>query len=211
MEDVTTRTKIGSNWYKPPMGNKTSGNPIPKPNKPHDKAPLKCHKFGSTSHLGTTFPKKTRINLIEKDYIEDTKETNNVSLHDIGSEPSGEEEVPDELCIEDIHVSFEVAEVHNHLPHYSDECMDLIPVQDAKIQKIKPARGKGYTAGASFITNIVINNREAKLHLDSGAFCTHVGKQFLESIYNNWKDSLSPIEGIKFSSAIQDMHPLGIF
>ncbi|MBW0560125.1 hypothetical protein O181_099840 [Austropuccinia psidii MF-1] len=46
MEDFTTRTKIGRNWYKHPMDNKTSGNPIPKPNKPHDKAPLKCHKCG---------------------------------------------------------------------------------------------------------------------------------------------------------------------
>ncbi|MBW0555753.1 hypothetical protein O181_095468 [Austropuccinia psidii MF-1] len=27
--------KIGRNWYKPPMDNKTSGKPIPKPKKPH--------------------------------------------------------------------------------------------------------------------------------------------------------------------------------
>ncbi|MBW0591835.1 hypothetical protein O181_131550 [Austropuccinia psidii MF-1] len=89
--------------------------------------------------------------------------------------------------------------------------MDLIHVQDAEIQKAKPARGKGYTGGASCITNIVISNREAKLHLDSGAFCTCVGKYYLDRIYTNWKESLMPIEGIKFSSASQDMHPLGIF
>ncbi|MBW0580874.1 hypothetical protein O181_120589 [Austropuccinia psidii MF-1] len=58
MEDITTRTKIGRNWYKPPMDNKTSGKPIPKPNKPNDKAPLECHKCGSTSHLANTFPKR---------------------------------------------------------------------------------------------------------------------------------------------------------
>ncbi|MBW0509963.1 hypothetical protein O181_049678 [Austropuccinia psidii MF-1] len=73
------------------------------------------------------------------------------------------------------------------------------------------ARGKGYIAGACCITNIVINNREAKLHLDSGAFCTCAGKDYLESIYTNWKEILIPIEGIKFSSASQDMDPLGIF
>ncbi|MBW0576527.1 hypothetical protein O181_116242 [Austropuccinia psidii MF-1] len=89
--------------------------------------------------------------------------------------------------------------------------MDLIHVQDAKMQKTKPARGKGYTAGASCITNIVIDNREAKLHLDSGAFCTCVGKDYLDRIYTNWKESLIPIQGIKFSSASQDMHPLGVF
>ncbi|MBW0536859.1 hypothetical protein O181_076574 [Austropuccinia psidii MF-1] len=89
--------------------------------------------------------------------------------------------------------------------------MDLIHVQDAKMQKAKPARGKGYTAGSSFITNIVTNNTEAKIHLDSGAFCTCVGKNYLYKIYTNWQDRIMPIEGIKFSSASQNMHPLGIF
>ncbi|MBW0572848.1 hypothetical protein O181_112563 [Austropuccinia psidii MF-1] len=146
MEYITTRTKIGRNWYKLPMDNKTSGKPIPKPNKPHEEAPLKCHKCGSTPHLGNTFPKKTRINEIEIDKVEDTKETNNVSLHESDSEPFEEEEVPDDLSIENINVSFEVTEVHTHLPQYSDECMDLIHMQDAKMHKTKLARGKGYTA-----------------------------------------------------------------
>ncbi|MBW0476955.1 hypothetical protein O181_016670 [Austropuccinia psidii MF-1] len=152
------------------MDNKTSGKPIPKPNKPHEKAPLKCHKCGSTPHLENTCPKKTRINEIEIDKVEDTKEKHNASLHDSDSEPSEEEEIPDEFSIKNINVSFEFTEVHTHLSQYSNECMDLIHVQDAKMQKTKPVRGKGYTAGASCITNIVINNREAKLDLDSGAF-----------------------------------------
>ncbi|MBW0506318.1 hypothetical protein O181_046033 [Austropuccinia psidii MF-1] len=65
MEDITTKAKIGRNWYKPPMNNKASGKPIPKHNKPHYKAPLKCHKCGSTYHLANTCPKKARINEIE--------------------------------------------------------------------------------------------------------------------------------------------------
>ncbi|MBW0577331.1 hypothetical protein O181_117046 [Austropuccinia psidii MF-1] len=73
MEDITTRTKIGRNWYKPPTDNMTSGKPIAKPNESHDKAPLKSHKCGSTSHLANTFPKKTRINEIEIEK-DDTKE-----------------------------------------------------------------------------------------------------------------------------------------
>ncbi|MBW0503369.1 hypothetical protein O181_043084 [Austropuccinia psidii MF-1] len=115
MEDITTREQIGRTWCKLPMDNKTSGKQIPKPNKPHEKAPLKGHKFGSTSNLENTCPKKTR-NEIEVDKVEDTKETNNVSLHDSDSEPYEEGEVPDELSIESINVSFEVTEVHTHLP-----------------------------------------------------------------------------------------------
>ncbi|MBW0539195.1 hypothetical protein O181_078910 [Austropuccinia psidii MF-1] len=184
MEDITTRTKIGRNWSKSPIDNKTNGKPITRPNKPQARLPLKCHKCGSTSHLENTCPKKTRINEINAEKVEDTKETTDVSLHESDSEPSEEEEVPEGLSIGNIDVSFEVTEVHTHLIQYSDECMDLIHVQDAKIQKSKPSRGKGYTAGSSCITNIVIKNTEAKIHLDSG---------------------------MKFSSASQNMHPLGIF
>ncbi|MBW0558464.1 hypothetical protein O181_098179 [Austropuccinia psidii MF-1] len=208
--EITTRTKIGRNWHKSPIDNKNSGKPISKPNKPQDRIPLRFHKCGSTSHLASTCPKKTRINEIEivKD---DTKETDDVHVHESDSEPSEEEELPEDHSIENINVSFVVTEVHTHLPQYSDECMDLIHVQDAKMQKPKPARGKGYTAGSSCITNIVINNTEAKIHLDSGAFCTCVGKNYLDKIYTNWKDKIMPIEGIEFRSASQNMHPLGIF
>ncbi|MBW0528198.1 hypothetical protein O181_067913 [Austropuccinia psidii MF-1] len=120
---------------------------------------LRFHKCGSTFHFSNTCPKKTRINEIEIDKVEDTKKKDNVSLHDSDSEASEEEEVPDELSIENMSVSFEVTEVHTHFPQYSEESMDLIRVKDAKIQKAKPARGKGYTSGSSCITNIVINNR----------------------------------------------------
>ncbi|MBW0549182.1 hypothetical protein O181_088897 [Austropuccinia psidii MF-1] len=89
--------------------------------------------------------------------------------------------------------------------------MDLIHVQADKMQKSKPARGQGYTAGASCITNIVINNRDAKLPLDSGAFFTCVGKNYPYRTYTNWKESLMPIEGIKFRISSKGMHPLGIF
>ncbi|MBW0578499.1 hypothetical protein O181_118214 [Austropuccinia psidii MF-1] len=116
MEDIKTRTKIGRNCYKPPMDKKTSGKPISKPNNLHDKDPLKCHRFGSTSHLEKTCPKNTRINEIEIDKLEDTKETNNVSLHGSDYEPSEEEEAQDELSIENMNVSFDLTEVHTNLP-----------------------------------------------------------------------------------------------
>ncbi|MBW0518085.1 hypothetical protein O181_057800 [Austropuccinia psidii MF-1] len=149
---------MGRNWYKPPKDNITSGKPISKPNKPYDKEPLKFNKCGSTSHLANTYPKKTRINEIEIGKEDDTKEANDVSLNGSDHEPSDEEELTDKLSIETINVSFEVIEVHTHLPQYSNECMDLIHVQDAKMQKSKRSRGKDYTAGSSCKTNIVINN-----------------------------------------------------
>ncbi|MBW0460564.1 hypothetical protein O181_000279 [Austropuccinia psidii MF-1] len=101
----------------------TSGKPLSRPNKPQDRAPLKFHKCGSTSHLAHTCPKKTQINEIEIEKYEDTKETNDVSVHEIYSETS-EEELPDQLSIENIELFFEFTEVHTNFPQYSDECMD---------------------------------------------------------------------------------------
>ncbi|MBW0463068.1 hypothetical protein O181_002783 [Austropuccinia psidii MF-1] len=89
--------------------------------------------------------------------------------------------------------------------------MDLIHVQDAQMQKPKPSRGKGYTAGSSCITEIVANNKDAKIHLDSGALCTCVVKYYLDKVCTNRQNKLMPIEGTKFGSASQNMHSLGIF
>ncbi|MBW0505844.1 hypothetical protein O181_045559 [Austropuccinia psidii MF-1] len=89
--------------------------------------------------------------------------------------------------------------------------MDLIHAKGAEMQKIKPSRGKGYTDRESLITNIVINSITSNLHLDSGSFCTCGGKDYLDRICSNSRESLLPIEVIKFNSASKDMHLLGIF
>ncbi|MBW0477785.1 hypothetical protein O181_017500 [Austropuccinia psidii MF-1] len=57
----------------------------------------------------------------------------------------------------------------------------------------------------------LLNIKEAKIHPDSGSFCTCVGNNYLDKIYTKWKEKLMPIEGVKFSSDSQDMRPLGIF
>ncbi|MBW0552064.1 hypothetical protein O181_091779 [Austropuccinia psidii MF-1] len=75
--------------------------------------------------------------------------------------------------------------------------------------KTKPARGKGYTSGAFCTTSILINDTEAKVNLDTGAFCTCVGKDYLQAILPGWKNHLLPIEGVQFSSASNSMYPLG--
>ncbi|MBW0578652.1 hypothetical protein O181_118367 [Austropuccinia psidii MF-1] len=76
--------------------------------------------------------------------------------------------------------------------------------------KTKAARGKGYTAGSSCITSVLMNYIEAKVNLDTGAFCTFVGKYYLQTILPGWKDHLLPIEGVQFSSSSNNMYPLGI-
>ncbi|MBW0479764.1 hypothetical protein O181_019479 [Austropuccinia psidii MF-1] len=76
--------------------------------------------------------------------------------------------------------------------------------------KTEPTRGKGYTSGASCITSILINDFEAKVNLDTGAFCTLVDKNYLQAILPEWKPHLLTIEGVQHSSSSNNMYPLGI-
>ncbi|MBW0580599.1 hypothetical protein O181_120314 [Austropuccinia psidii MF-1] len=56
----------------------------------------------------------------------------------------------------------------------------------------------------------MVGNQEAKANLDTGAYCTCVGKSYLKTIVPDWEEKLIPIQGVKFSSASESMKPLGI-
>ncbi|MBW0476817.1 hypothetical protein O181_016532 [Austropuccinia psidii MF-1] len=128
---------------------------------------LKHHKCGSTSHLANTCAKKTKINEVQ--IIEEAQCTGEKEESDQAYAVS--EETPVEYhSIENISAFFQVTEVHTHLPQYSEDCYNLINIQDAKICKTKPSRGKGYTYGASCITSVLINDVEAKVNLDTQEF-----------------------------------------
>ncbi|MBW0554313.1 hypothetical protein O181_094028 [Austropuccinia psidii MF-1] len=77
--------------------------------------------------------------------------------------------------------------------------------------KSKPNRGKGYTAGNSCITEVVIENKPTKRLLDPGAFCSCLGKSFLNTCAPNFENQLLPIDGIKFNGSSNPMKELGIF
>ncbi|MBW0578948.1 hypothetical protein O181_118663 [Austropuccinia psidii MF-1] len=206
MEDIITRTRIGKTWTKIPMESKIISK-VPREDRKPEKAVLKCHKCRSTSHLDKTCTEKTKIN--EGQDIEEVQCTEGKEESNLYSAVSEDTPV-EEYTIENITAFFKVTEVHTHLPQYSEDCHNLINIQDARMCKTKPARGKGYTSGASCITSILMNGIEAKVNLDTGAFCTCVGKDYLQVILPEWENNLLPIEGVQFSSASNNMYPLGI-
>ncbi|MBW0546776.1 hypothetical protein O181_086491 [Austropuccinia psidii MF-1] len=206
MEDIITRTRIGKTWTKIPMESKMVPKISREGRKP-ERPVLKCHKCGRTSHLANPCTKKTKINEVQViEEAECTEEKEESDLDSALSEDSPVEDYP----IENITDFFEVTEVHTHLPQYSADFNRLINIQDAIMCKPKPARGKGYTAGASCITSILMNDIEAKVNLDTGEFCTCVGKDYLQAILPGWKNHPLPIEGVQFSSGSNNMYPLGI-
>ncbi|MBW0567159.1 hypothetical protein O181_106874 [Austropuccinia psidii MF-1] len=206
MEDIITRTRIGKTRTKIPMESKMIPK-IPREDKRLERPVLKCHKCGSTSHLASTCTKNTKINEVQ--VIEGIKCTEEKEESDQDSSVSEDTPVED-YPIENITAFFEVTEVHIHLPHYSEDCCNLISIQDSRMCKTKPARGKGHTDGASCITSVLMSDIEAKVNLDTGAFFTCVGKNYLQVILPGWKTQLLPIKGVQFSSASNNMYPLGI-
>ncbi|MBW0575478.1 hypothetical protein O181_115193 [Austropuccinia psidii MF-1] len=168
---------------------------------------LKCHKCVSTSHLANTCKKKKKVNEVQ--VIEEVQCTEEQEKYDLDYAVSEDTPVGD-YPIENITAFLEVTEVHTHLKQYSEDHHNLINIQDARICKTKPARGKEYTAGESCITSILINYFEARVNLDTGEFYTCVGKYYLQAILPGWKNHLLPIEGVQFSSASNNMYLLGI-
>ncbi|MBW0523393.1 hypothetical protein O181_063108 [Austropuccinia psidii MF-1] len=206
MEDIITRTRIVKTCTRVPMESKMVSKTSREYNRPEIPV-LKCHKCGSTSHLENTCIKKAKIN--EAQVIEEVQCTEEKEESDLDSSVSEDTAVED-YPIENITAFFEVTEVHTHLPQYSEDCHNLISIQDARMCKPKPARGEGYTAGASCITSLLMNDIEAKVNLDKRAFCPCVGKDYLQALLPVFKSHLLPIEGVQFSSASNNMYPLGI-
>ncbi|MBW0496120.1 hypothetical protein O181_035835 [Austropuccinia psidii MF-1] len=199
MEDIITRTRIAKTWTRTPVESKMVPN-ISRDDKRPEKPILRCHKCGSTSHSANTFNKKTKTNEVQ--ITEEVQHNEEKEESDQDYEFS--EETPVEnYSIENIMAFFEVTEVHTHLPQYSEDCYNLINIQDSRMCKTKPS-------GASCITSVLINKFEAKVNLDTGAFCTFIGKDYLQIILPEWKNHLLPIEGVQFSSASNNMYSLGI-
>ncbi|MBW0513707.1 hypothetical protein O181_053422 [Austropuccinia psidii MF-1] len=216
-EEVTTRTKIGSirvnleTRFNTPWKDSVDKNPKENSNnvkyRPADII-RKCHICQSTTHLANTCPKRGNINEIDIEKDPDVEKDNNIeeNLDDkssIFSESSKD--------IENINATFDIMESYSPFPQFSNGQLDLSKIQDAQPMKTKPNRGKGYTASNSCITEVLIDNKNTKLLLYPGAFCSCVGKSFLKNCVQNFEDHLLPIDGIKFNSASNPMKELGIF
>ncbi|MBW0545266.1 hypothetical protein O181_084981 [Austropuccinia psidii MF-1] len=133
MEDIITRTRIGKPWTRVPMESKMVSKNSREHKRPENPF-LRCHKCGRTSHLPNTCTKKTKAHCTEE------KEESN--LDSAVSEDTSVEDYP----IENITDFFGVTEVHTHFPQHGEDCHNLINIQDSRMCKTKPARGKGYTS-----------------------------------------------------------------
>ncbi|MBW0538290.1 hypothetical protein O181_078005 [Austropuccinia psidii MF-1] len=171
----------------------------------------KCHKCGGVGYLANNFLKQGKINgIVETEYHNDKdKESDSEKTEELETSESDEIRLINEK-IHNIDLIYEVLDVNPNLPQFGTSDTSLTKIKDAKMYRIKPEKGIGYTAGKSSICIVMVENQEEKVSLDTGAYCTCVGKGPLKSIGPDWEEKCIPIQGVKFSSASEKMKPLGI-
>ncbi|MBW0513750.1 hypothetical protein O181_053465 [Austropuccinia psidii MF-1] len=217
LEEVTTRTRIGSSRVglktrlTTPWKDSVEKNSKENSNNVKYKSAdiiRKCHICQSTTHLASISSKRGKINEIDIEKEPEIEKDDNL-IEEISDDKSSifSQSLKD---IENLKDYFDIMESYFHLRELSNGKLDLSKIQDAQLMKTKPNRGKGYTAGNSCITEVVIENKPTKDLLDPGAFFSGVGKDFLKTCVLNFEDQLLPIDGIKFNSASIPIKSLGI-
>ncbi|KNZ48504.1 uncharacterized protein VP01_5618g2 [Puccinia sorghi] len=198
-EDITTRTKIGQKYrsYRNvkseksdnknnynPSGNKDSSQEI----KPHkEKKCYTCQNIGHTS--ATCTQKRKNVNQVDaREEISEPDKEDEESVHEFEEESS-----LSEMSNNIIQVDLDIADVvcDHHLP--------------------QEWKGKGYTAGNSNLTTVILNEQEAEMLLDSGGFCSIVPKTYLQKLHQDFRDSLLTAGKVKLNSSSSAMKRVGIF
>ncbi|MBW0501732.1 hypothetical protein O181_041447 [Austropuccinia psidii MF-1] len=219
LEDIVTRTKIGRTWKK--LDIKSLNKPFIKKDKPREpfipntsnsNEQRKFHKCGGIGHLANNYLKKAKINEIVETEDHNNKEEESDSEKD--TEESETLEI-DEINIIHAQINnfdliYELVDVNSNLPQAGTSDISLRNIQDSELYRTKPGKGIGYTAGKSSISIFMVETQEAKVSLDTGAYCTCVGKSYLKTIVPDWEGKLIPIQEVKFSSASESRKPLGM-
>ncbi|MBW0513479.1 hypothetical protein O181_053194 [Austropuccinia psidii MF-1] len=171
LEEVTTRNRIGSSRvnlktrFNTPRKDCVDKNSKENSNNVKYKSEdiiRECHILQSTTHLANKCPMRGKINEIDIEKDDNIIEENSDDKSSIFSESSKD--------IENINSTFDIMEYYSHLPQLSNGQLDLSKIQDAQLMKTKLNRGKGYTAGNSCKTEVVIDNKPTKPLLGPGDF-----------------------------------------
>ncbi|MBW0502868.1 hypothetical protein O181_042583, partial [Austropuccinia psidii MF-1] len=179
LEDIVTRTKISRTWKK--LETKSPNKPFIKKDKPREtfnpnisnsNELRKCHKCGGIANIANNCLKKAKINeIVETEDHNDKGEESDSEKEIQESETSESDEINIiNAQINNIDLIYELIDVNSNLPQVGTSDTSLTNIQDAKLYIIKPAKGMGYTVRKSSISIVMMENQEAKVDLDTGAY-----------------------------------------
>ncbi|KAI7947435.1 hypothetical protein MJO28_009343 [Puccinia striiformis f. sp. tritici] len=113
-------------------------------------------------------------------------------------------------CEPDIELSIAEIQAEAHQPQSWDNSCQMSHIEDARLMRCKPDKGKAHLIGKANLTSVLINDSNFTCLLDTGASCSIVSNKTLQSIKPDWKDCLLPINHAKFHSCSDQLKALGI-
>ncbi|MBW0463179.1 hypothetical protein O181_002894 [Austropuccinia psidii MF-1] len=81
--------------------------------------------------------------------------------------------------------------------------------QDAQTFLVTPTKGMAYIHGTATKMTVCIDNAQNPLIINSGAHCSIVARNYLDSHFPNWENQLLPTKAKKFKSASGRMTSIG--
>ncbi|MBW0555572.1 hypothetical protein O181_095287 [Austropuccinia psidii MF-1] len=81
--------------------------------------------------------------------------------------------------------------------------------QDAQTFQATPTKGMAYIHGTATKMSVCIYNSQHPLIIDSGAHCSIVARNYLDSHFPNWENQLLPTKAKNFKSASGKMTSIG--
>ncbi|MBW0507623.1 hypothetical protein O181_047338 [Austropuccinia psidii MF-1] len=81
--------------------------------------------------------------------------------------------------------------------------------QDAQTFLVTPTKGMAYIHGTATKRTVCIDNAQHPLIIDSGAHCSIVARNYLDSHFPNWENQLLPTKAKNFKNASGKMTSIG--
>ncbi|MBW0575167.1 hypothetical protein O181_114882, partial [Austropuccinia psidii MF-1] len=167
-----------------------------------------CHNCGSTDHYSNNCPKaKKKVYAIEKVPEEEspTEDSESDSMGDAIREKYDDEQDPrEEFLVKyqgETPLEIQDIQLEAGMPQDTSNKNLCKHTQDAQTFLVTPTKGMGYIYGTATKMTVCIDNAQNPLIIDSGAHCSIVARNYLDSHLPNWEKQLFPTKAKNFKSA----------
>ncbi|MBW0578802.1 hypothetical protein O181_118517 [Austropuccinia psidii MF-1] len=175
-----------------------------------------CHNCGSTDHYANNCPKaKKKVYAIEKVPEEEspTEDSESDSMGDAIREPSDDDQDPREEFLveyqEETPLEIQDIQLESGMPQDTANKNLCKHTQDAQTFLVTPTKGMAYIHGTATNMTVCIYNSQHPLIIDSGAHCSIVAINYLDSHFPNLEKQLLPTKAKNFKRASGNMTAIG--
>ncbi|MBW0570776.1 hypothetical protein O181_110491 [Austropuccinia psidii MF-1] len=174
------------------------------------------HNCGSTDHYANNCPRaKKKVYAIEKVPEEEspTEDSDPYSLGDAIREPSDDVQDPREAFLveyqEETPLEIQDIQLEAGIPQDTANKNLCKHTQDAQTFLVTPTKGMAYIHGTATKMTVCIDNAQNPLIIDSGAHCSIMARNYLDTHFPNWEKHLLPTKSKNFKRASGKITSIG--